>query len=494
MTVLKAQGQLIAATADHRLLRFLLLPFNEPGHTSAGLVEVAAGAVTLPEDPASLLGNLEHEPGRPVSRATALEETEDGLELEVRVFATTAGSDLLVEAAEGARTGVSVEIEDPVIRKGHLISGALTGYGHVTRPAFPSAQLITAADCGPDPSSAALEASTSEAPATDEPTEEGSNVDNATAPVELLSAASKAGSSADTSTTLSDVKSLITKAFKAGNPHLAASLTDNAESIFDDARQDQWIGEIWQGRTASTPILDLVSRGTLTARTVTGYKYVTKPTVSSWTLGGDPAYPTEVPTSTYSIDSVTTTASRFALGANWDRSYIDFGEQQYIDAFFRFGANDAARFLQDATLTKIAAVSEALTGTSAVSGISVVTQRIVDGYLHLLEDDVVPTFAIVGSDLWRTFLLTKKDEVLEYFTASTGLEAGAFSGLTLVPTSHASFTGKVVVGAKEAVTLYTLPASPIRVNALNVAAGTVTEAIYGYYALLDAGKGLVKVS
>lgn len=119
-------GTLTAANAGDRLLSYLLLPFGEPGRTNQGTVTAAAGAVTLPAGPVPV--NLEHDKTRPVGRMTVTEAA-DGLYAELAVARTRAGDDLLEEAAEGLRAGISVELAGPVIRAGALLAGALTGAG-----------------------------------------------------------------------------------------------------------------------------------------------------------------------------------------------------------------------------------------------------------------------------------------------------------------------------------------------------------------------------
>jgi hypothetical protein len=47
---LTAAGALLTASVGERLLRYLVLPYGEQGRTSAGLLTINAGAVTLPAD------------------------------------------------------------------------------------------------------------------------------------------------------------------------------------------------------------------------------------------------------------------------------------------------------------------------------------------------------------------------------------------------------------------------------------------------------------
>lgn len=152
MTSIQAFGSLLTANKDNRTLTYRLLPYGEEGRTNVGRVTASAGAVTVPEDASSVLLNFEHDRTRPVGRAVAVGEDETGLRATFTIARTRAGDDLLEEAAEGLRAGVSVELDDPVIRGGRLIGGTLSGAGAVVAPAFPSA-LLVAADAGdlPEP-------------------------------------------------------------------------------------------------------------------------------------------------------------------------------------------------------------------------------------------------------------------------------------------------------------------------------------------------------
>ena len=538
MTTIQAQGRLLTATADNRLLRYLLLPYGEAGRTSAGTVTASAGSVAVPE---RIVANLEHDRTRPVAHSVHIEETDEGLIAEFRVAGTTAGNDLLVEASEGLRTGISVEIENPVIRKGALLAGDLTGAGFVTTPAFPSAQLMTAADVGELPADAvdnlrdfltsaldvldtasqgdptdtaeptsdpdAAEASASPVPVTlaasaastpkseataedATPTGSETTVTNAVVPADLLAASKNgAGSNSDKDLSLRNFYGLVASAHGSGNPSaLTAALADVPQDIFDDARQPQFLGELWDGRQAPTFYTGLVEQSTLTGRKAVGWKFSEKPTVADWD-----GFPNEIHSSDVAIEAVETTAQRMAGGARFDRELIDFGETAFIDAYFRFAVEDYAQKIDSKVINFINSSSTPVTAAAGPSGTDVASVKIIDGVLNLLGQNVVPTFAVVGSDLYRNYLLTPKDKTLEYFAGQAGLEGGSLTGLTVVPSTLPALQGKVIVGAREAVTLFQLPGSPVRADALDIAHGGVEGAIYGYFALLFKGKGIVKL-
>src|SRR6187431_1890817 len=118
MTTITTEGTLLQASTDDRTLTYRLLPFGEPGRTSLGLVTVHAGVVQVPDDPGQVTLNFEHDYRRPVGRAVTIEEDDAGLLATFRVAGTSAGNDLLLEAAEGLRTGISVELEDSAVRGG----------------------------------------------------------------------------------------------------------------------------------------------------------------------------------------------------------------------------------------------------------------------------------------------------------------------------------------------------------------------------------------
>jgi hypothetical protein len=539
MTAIKAQGRLLTATADSRLLRYLLLPYGEAGRTSAGTVTASAGSVGIPE---RIVANLEHDRTRPVAHSISIEDTDEGLIAEFRVAATTAGNDLLVEAAEGLRTGISVEIENPVIRKGALLAGDLTGAGFVTTPAFPSAQLMTAADVGELPADAvdqireslttaldvldtasqgepadtaepasdpdAAEASASPVPVTlaasaatnthqseataedASPTGSENTVSNAVAPAELLAASKNgAGSNSDsTDMNLTQFLNFVASGHRTGDKaRLEAALTNiTSGPIFEDVQRPQWIDELWSGRSYQSRFANLVTNAALTSMKVVGYRWVNTPTVGDYA-----GFPNEVPTSGASTEPVEVTADEMAGGWKIDRKFIDFGETAWLQAFFRHATDDYARKIDAKVLTTISSEAVTVTGGAVPSGVSTGFTRVVDGALALYADDVVPTFALVGPDVYREILLTGKDKVFEYISGSLGLESGNVAGFQILPVP--TFTGRVVVGAREAVTLYQLPGSPIQASALDIARAGVDSALYGYYALLFAGKGLVEV-
>lgn len=150
MTAINFDGKIFAADTETRTLRGLIVPFGAVGNTSAGAVEFhpeAFGQIKAEE----LVLNMEHERTRPLGRGIAGSEkiTPAGVEMAFKIAPTTAGTDALIEAAEGLRPAFSIEAsaDEYTIEKGvmKVTRATLTGVAHVTNPAFKAAQITEVA-------------------------------------------------------------------------------------------------------------------------------------------------------------------------------------------------------------------------------------------------------------------------------------------------------------------------------------------------------------
>src|SRR5690606_10913139 len=106
---------------------------------------------------------------------------------------------------------------------------------------------------------------------------------------------------------------------------------------------------------------------------------------------------------------------------------------------------------------------------------------IVDAALALIADEFQPTGAIIGADLYRDLLFTKKDDVSAFLTEAFGLEEGGLSGFRIVPTAAAAFAGKTLVLDRSTVRYRELGGgTPVRVEAELVSNGGKTLGVFGY--------------
>ena len=501
MTTLKAYGRLLTAATDDRKLTYRLLPFGEVGRTNRGKITASKGTLTILPDP--VVANLEHDPTKPVAWLAAT-ETDDGLDAVVDVARTTTGDDLLAEAAAGLRTGISVEIEDPVIREGQLLGGTLTGAGFVTTPAFPSAQLV-AADAGELPADAvtqatellsqALEVITSNTAPGDEPEDdptaaESAESENTMGASLTAAAAATAGVQSPHGTTTEDktadqVFRMLAGAFKSGStPKMLAALAD---VVHDDGDADGdglgeitaapgWLGEVYAKAAYQRKYIPLITQGSLTSYREKGFRFSTLPTVAKY--NGNKA---EVPTGGMTAVEVDYLVQRWAHAADLDRRFIDFGDSDVLRAFVEAQVESYKKVTDVETLVNIIAAATAYTPGTVPTGINTTLAAIVDGALELIADDFTPTFALVGSGLYRDILLTPKDDVTEYLSSAFGLEDGTVGNFRIVPSGHANAVNQVVVGDGSTLRFKELGGgTPVRVEAEHVANGGRDLAVFGY--------------
>lgn len=543
MTTIKAAGTLLTASVTDRILSYLLLPFGEEGRTSAGRVTASAGSVTIPAGH-RVVANMEHDRKSPVATSTVIEETPAGLTASFRVLPTTAGNDLLIEASEGVRTGISVEIDNPVIRDGQLLAGTLSGAGFVTTPAFPSAQLV-AADAGDLPDELPADTtSTAETvdeivvegvtyvrkttstyttetarkdgePLDEEPTdtpetdpEEEPPVTAAlrqAAPAALLARQGQRTPTQKPERTVKDVSRILATYAATRDPRVLADLGDDPRDAgvlfaalndikYDGAgapgnnmHQPTWLGELWSGRDYVRKIVDLFGHDDLTSLEMKGWQWDVEPVMAAW-AGNKTAVPSNTPT-TKSVPGV---ATRYAGAHDHAREYRDFPNPEYWEGYFRAMTKSYKKLTDVATAATVVAAATPVTSGSVPVGAAPGLVKVVDGVLSMI-DFTSASFALLAPDLWRDVILTPQDKALEYLSSAMGLEEGSLDGFRLLPWSGLA-AGSVLVGAREAATVHELPGSPIRVEGLDMVKGGIDTGLFGYHGtMINDARGLALV-
>lgn len=147
-------AELGAAGAGHpaRTITGLAVPFgvlSAPSHLD-GIRYSFAGP---PANAGDLLDVVrEHDDGRVIGRLSApMGQTDAGLEAAARIFGTTLGNDVLVEAAEGVLTGFSIAAEvsefstDPATGDRSVTAWSAVHLGVVRRPAFEASSGLAVA-------------------------------------------------------------------------------------------------------------------------------------------------------------------------------------------------------------------------------------------------------------------------------------------------------------------------------------------------------------
>jgi HK97 family phage prohead protease len=101
----------IECDQGRRLISGKIVPYDgEIGQTSIGKVVFEQGSIQLPEPGKSKL-LLEHDAKKPIGKAVSFNETSDGVYASFKVSNTSRGTDSLIEASDGLRSGLSVGVE-----------------------------------------------------------------------------------------------------------------------------------------------------------------------------------------------------------------------------------------------------------------------------------------------------------------------------------------------------------------------------------------------
>ena len=503
-------GTLLTADRASRVLRYRLLPFEEPGYTNVGKITASAGCLQLCAAEDFVL-NLEHERTRPLGRGVELTETPAGIDVSVRILATSAGNDLLVEADEGVRTGISVEVDDPVVRGGRLLGGAVNGGAAVRDPAFNSARLAASeqddapdeGDTTPDksPDTSGDKPAVSPTPTSDDDPDqddtspdtgddeddekEGSDMDTDTVATAPKLAANRKRQPEKPLTFMQAVQAIVR--LKAGDhsdlarlepaAQLFAAFGDATTSVtsadVDAASQPQWLGEVWSPAEYTRRIIPLITSAPLTSLRMQGFRWVEKPTVAKY-----PGAIAEINSTPVSLAPVNEAAQRWAGGNRLDRAIFDFPDAGVLASYLRMLNLDYAQKTDLDCLAVLLAEATDVVPGAVPAGQTAGWAALVDAALALIPYGS-PGFAVVAPDLWRDMAFTTQDDALTFLTQSLGLTEGAFAGFRVVV--HPDIPdGQVLAGIKAASTHYELPGSPLRVNAQAIAVGSVDEAVFGY--------------
>lgn len=280
---------------------------------------------------------------------------------------------------------------------------------------------------------------------------------------------------------------------------MEAALSDIIPANILGIEQPAFIGEIWKNAPFERKVVPLLNQAVLTNFNVAGWEWGTKPAVGKYT-----GSKTDIPSNTPTTVAHTKTAQRFAGGHDIDRRYVDFGNTEFIAAYFAAMTESYKRQTDAYALEmliasghNVAAQQKHLAASGAPAGVPTALWLIVEGVAQIIADtDQVPSFALVEADLWKPLLYTKADDVLAYLNAALSFTEGTLNGgFKIVPMATGSladpdadgggadvaFAGKVLVGTKQAATHHELGGgAPIRVSAVDIAKGGQDEALFGY--------------
>lgn len=507
-----------AAEQTKRTVTGLVVPWNTPGRTSAGPVSVAEGAVKLPADLGRVKLLRDHSDTAnfsPVGYATAAEVTDEGLKMSFRIAEGDDGDAALADVKNRVRDALSVELVDTKVTNGTLKSGNLTAVALVPIPAFAEArvEMLTAAATDPaddedddeldqdveddetvDPAAdddelvietdEQLEITDPETDPVEDDEDDETEKENNTMPKNKLAAARvPSGLKVNQKPALTFSRAVETIAnMRTGNasPELTAALADITRSANPAVSAPQWLGELWEGSEYQREIIPTMTNKPLTKLKAVGWRWTQKPEIEDY--AGDK---TAIPTNEVATEPVETTANRMAVGHDIDRAYFDFNETEFLEGFFRARTIDYAM--------KSDAKAAAFLNTSASTGTTVASEP---DLLHAAararlvvkrQVRVEPSAYLVHpNSLFGLFDITQLDNPA--YLDLLGVKPERFIATDLVPENE------VIAYAKESVTWFELPGSPIRVDAERIDLGGRDSAVFAYWAtLLNNQAGIVRV-
>jgi len=518
-------GAALTLAADSRTISGRVLPFGEPGRTSAGELIFPAGSISIPQDISRVKLLAGHSPtGVPVGVATAWEARDDGLYMTFQLGSSDAATEAIAQATDRVIDSFSVEAMG-IIKTGRTVSKSLLkAVALVPFPAFGDARVAevnaahddqdTTAPAGdPDvtvpatPGNSDAGTTTEGTDTTDDPTDADdppadTDRDNPTTapgesddshtertddmpqprPAAVPTGLHPAPATTSAHASLDDVLDHI-HAARAGEQspvEAHAALTDITRSSMVDATAPNWLGELWSGVTYQRRVIPALTSKVLRGMKAKGYRWATKPGVAKY--AGDKA---EIPSKEASVEPVEIAAQRWAGGNDLDRAFWDFNETEILRAYWAAMAEsyaletdlEAAAFLN----ANATAISES--APDFLRGIARAGLRVLD------TTDQPATFALVNP--------LDVESVLEF----AALDAPKY--LDIVPianpkqwiTTNAVDRGTALVGTKSAVDFYELGGSPLRAEAEHIAKGGRDAALFGYTAMnLAKPDGVQKVT
>lgn len=457
---MRVSAELIAADADARTLTGRLLPWNTPGRTSRGEVLFAAASLAVPDVPADVVLNTDHDPLAPIGRLVAAHDDGTALVATFAVDAGPRGDQALLDAQSGLRAGLSVECSGLTIADRVITAARLVGAGLVSRAAFPGAGVIelTAAEADDVQPPAPVPALTDPAPpypvAVPLP---------ATAPI----GAPRMVTTEPRPPAMADLYAALT-AKATGQPltpELTAALADitNTANAWVDAQA--YAGQLWSGIAYERAIVPLIASQTLTSYKVTGWRWLVAPVVATW--AGDKA---AVPSNAATTEAVNLTAKRLAGAHDIDRKFRDFGDTAFFAAYYEAMTESYAR------LSDAAALADLIAGATAATGVGTdPVARLWSVYLQLLPYGARPALVIGSTVLAALSTVTT--------AAAPGLDL-PYNPLDLIVPSPLIAADAILGVQRDAAAFYELPGSPIRVEAVDMVKGGIDPGVFGYFATL----------
>jgi HK97 family phage major capsid protein len=489
-------GKILAADVENRTIKGMVVPFGVSGNTSAGAVVFEFGSFQQFKAEEIIL-NKEHSRTDPLGRGIAGSEeiTPAGISMAFKIAPTTAGTDALIEAAEGLRPAFSIEAsaDEYTIDKGvmRVSAATLQQVAHVTNPAFKTALISDVAaseDDAPETTEAAAEENQKETTMENEtPEVEAAEEVTATAVIQAAAPIRTAPRSP-----IVDATSYLEHSIKAamGNDDSRQYVRAADESTTTNTgltlapHLQEFITTTIDGR----PTIDAISRGALPASgmSFTIPKLTQAPTVEEVAEEGDP-FGTPMTSSFLTVD-----VAKYAGASRVSWELIDRSSPAFLTELLREMQSAYAK------ATDLAVVSALLSGgtdATAVAGTA-------DGLQQFIATESAAAYAgsgnfarnlVANTTNWVNIMGYQDGSDRPLYTAAAPSNApGAVNGTSIVgnvlgtslfidPHMGAGADEGMILLAPEAATWYESATRQIRVDVIG--SGQIEVSVYGYGAL-----------
>jgi phage head maturation protease len=499
-------GPPVTATSTDRTITGLACPFGQVGRTSAGPVTVAAGAIRVPPNLRSIKLFREHGREHPLGYALTATEEQAGLRMSFRAAATPDGDAALLEASEGVRDALSVELDNVRIEDGVVLEAELTGVALTAVPAFPGARLVASAasgdgnDGGNDNDNDGDDGdggdSNDDSAGGSGGNEGGTVVVNAPAGGTGAPAvgASRArgrnrvrGLSLDAA--MRRVVHRIDGTTDAAAINAALSdITPGSDTSDGAFIRPQWIDEIWTPLDTRRPYSRALTPGVLTGMKVFGWKWGTRPVVGPYAGNKAP-----IPSNPVTFLPAEADAYRHAGGWDVDNIFLYLGDSSMLSALFQAAALDYAMKIEATISATLLAEATAATADDFPAALTVVGTT-------LAAAGARPSFVSMSADLWSDYMNLTTSEAPWWLSSGNTNAPNVVEGTTN-PLGLSIFldatlpAGTVLGGDRQAATHYEPRGNPFRVQAVNIPNGGVDIGVFGFAAdLVNDSRGLVAVT
>lgn len=491
-------GKILAADVENRTITGTIVPFGISGSTSAGAVIFEFGSFQQfkAED---IILNKEHQRTDPLGRGIKGSEiiTPAGISMSFKIAPTSAGTDALIEAAEGLRPAFSIEAsaDEYTIDKGvmKVTAATLQAVAHVTNPAFKSA-LIT------DVAASEEEGDTPETTeAAAEENQKGTTMENENPEVE----AAEVEAAPAVIQAAAPIRTAPRSPIVDGSSYLEHSI--KAAMGNDDSRQ--YVRAADESTTTNTgltlaphlqefvttsiggrPTIDAISTGALPASgmSFTIPKLTQAPTVADVNEGSSP-FGTAM-----TSDYLTVSVNKFAGASRVSWELIDRSSPAFLTELLR------EMQLAYAKATDLAVVSALLSGgtdATAVAGTATGLQTFIatESAAAYAGSGNFARNLVANTTNWSAIMGYQDDSKRPLYTAAAPSNApGAVDGTSIVgsvlgtnlyvdPHFGAGADEGMILVAPEAATWYESAQRQVQVNVIG--SGELEVSVYGYGAI-----------